>query len=97
MAVNRIAQVSGNALAQPADHIKAPGRKQAKRHRDRKQLCKVGAQRHHLRALVGLHQTTIDECAQRQRERQRCGCRQHQEKQGQSYAQPVGPQERQQA
>ncbi len=51
--VDGVAQVGGDALAQPADHVEARRREHAQRRADGKQRQEVVAQRHHALARVG--------------------------------------------
>ena len=83
MAVHRIAQVGGDSLAKPADHVKTGCRKHAKRHRHSKQRSKMLPQCHHLRAAVNLHQSAINQAAQRQGKGESCQGGHHQKKAGQ--------------
>ena len=97
MAINRIAQIGGDAFAKPTDHVEARRGGQTERNRHREQRNEVFAQRHHLRALVVLHQAAVNQASQSQGKGQCRQCRQQQEHPGQGDAQTVGAQEGQQA
>ena len=79
--VDGVAQVGGDALAQPADHVEARRREHAQRRAHAEQRQEVPAQRHHALAGVGGDQALVDQRLQRQREGQRAHRRQHQEQQ----------------
>ena len=99
VAIDGIAQVCSDAFAQPAHHVKAPGREQAQRHRHAKQGHKVIAQAHQLHAFVAqisFYQPAVNQAAQGQRESQRGQGSQYEEGDGQPNAATVRAQKRQQ-
>jgi hypothetical protein len=81
--VDGVAQVGGDALAQPGHHVEARGREQAQRRAHAEQGQEVLAQRHHALARVGGDQALVDQHLQRHREQQRGHRGQHQEGRGQ--------------
>ena len=93
MAVDGVAQVGRDALAQPAHHVEARRREHAERRTHREQRQEMLAQRHDARAGLGRHQALVDQRAQRHRKHQRRARRQHQEQPGQRDAPAVGPHE----
>ena len=97
MGIDRIAQVGGDALAEPAHHVEAQRREHAERHADAEQREEVLAQRHHAGAGVGGDEALVDQRAQRQRQHQRADRGQDEEHAGQGDAPAVRAQERQQA
>ncbi len=97
MAVDRVAQIGGDALAQPAHHVKAHGREDAQREGHAEQLQKMAAQAHGLGAAVARHQAAVDQLPQGHREHQRGGGGQHQKQHRQRDLPAVRLDERQQA
>jgi hypothetical protein len=69
--VDGVAQVGGDALAEPAHHVEARRRKDAERDADREEGEEVLAQRHHARARVGGDESLVDQRLQRDRKDQR--------------------------
>ena len=59
--VDRVAQVGGDALAEPAHHVEARRREHAERDADAEQREEVLAQRHHPRARVGGDEALVDQ------------------------------------
>ncbi len=97
VAVDRVAQIGGDAFTEPADQVEAHRREKAERHRHAEQGREVAAQRERLLAAPSRRQTAVDEKAQGQRKRQRGRSGEHQKQDRQTDLQAVGPQKRQQA
>jgi hypothetical protein len=95
--VDSVAQVGGDTLAEPSDHVEAPGREHAQRDADAEQREEVAAQRHDALARIGGDQALVDQRLQRDRQCQRGQRGEHQEQPGQRDAAAVGAQERRQA
>jgi len=91
--VDRVAQIGGDALTEPGDHVEAQRRKHAKRGADREQREEVLAHRHHARARVGGDETLVDQRLHRDREDQRAERRHHQEQRREADPDAVRPQE----
>jgi hypothetical protein len=94
MGVDGVAQVGGDALTQPADHVEAQRREQPQRRPHAEQRQEVPAQRHHPLARVGGDHALVDQRLQRHREGQCAHRRQHQKQPSQRDLQPVRSQER---
>ncbi len=97
MAVHRVAQVGGDAFAEPAHGVEAGGGKQPEAHRHREQFDEMRFQCHDLRTPVGQAEAVVHQAFEGDREHQRGRRRQHQEQPGQCDAAPVRPQERAEA
>ena len=96
MRVDGVAQVGGDALAEPGDHVKARGRKHAECGADGEQREEVLAQGHYPRTWVARHEALVDQGLQRDRKHQRADCREHEKQNGQRDAAAIRPQEGQQ-
>ena len=96
MAVNRLAQIGRDPLAEPAHGIEARGGKHTQRHRHQEQRTKVLPQRHGLVSPICGDQPGVNQIAQCQRKRQRGQCCHHQAEQGPCNARSVGVKEGQQ-
>ena len=94
--IDRVAQVGGHPLAEPAHHVEARRREDAQGDADREQGEEVAAQRHHARARVARDEALVDQRAQRDREDQRARGGEHQEQHGGGDPAAVRAQERQQ-
>ena len=88
--VDGVAQVGGDALAEPAHHVEARGREHAQGGADCEQRQEMFAQRHHPLARVGGDEPLVDQRAQRHREHQRADSGQHEEQARQPDLQAVG-------
>jgi hypothetical protein len=95
--VDGVAQVGGDALAEPGDGVETRRREHAERGAHREQRQEVLAQRHHAFAGVGGDQALVDQHFQRHREGQRAERGHHQEHAGQRDVAAVRPHEGQQA
>jgi hypothetical protein len=69
--VDRVAQICGDALADPGDHVDAARREHAQRNADREQREEVIAHGHHTLRRIGCDEPAIDQRAQRPRKRER--------------------------
>ena len=94
--VDGVAQVGGDALAQPADDVEARCREAAQRGGHAEQGDEVLAQLHHPRPGFGRHQALVDQGLQGQGKSQGAHRRQHQEHPGQRHRAAVRADEGQQ-
>ena len=96
VAVDGVAQVSGDPLAQPADHVEAPCGQHAQRRGQQKKIHKMAPYRSRLSPAASRRNTAVDQAAQCQREGQRGGRCGQQKEQRHADAHAVRLQKRQQ-
>ncbi len=94
--IDRVAQVGGDALAEPAHHVEARGREDAERDADREQGEEMLAQRHHPRGRIGGDEALVDQRLERDRKDQRADRGQHEEQPREGNPAAVRSKEREQ-
>jgi len=95
--IHRVAQVGGDALTQPGDHVEAQGGEHAQRRTHGEQGAEVLLQRHHALARISRHQPLVDQRLQGHGQQQGAGGGHHQEDHRPRNAPSVGPQKGDQA